>query len=85
MLADYPFLDLMWTMFMFFMLVLWFWLLFTVWSDILRRRDISGLGKTAWIVFTLVLPFLGVFVYLISQNEGMADRALVRGKRAARS
>ena len=78
MLADYPFLDLMWTMFMFFMLVLWFWLLFTVWSDILRRRDISGLGKTGWIVFTLVLPFLGVFVYLISQNEGMADRALVR-------
>ena len=78
MLADYPFLHLMWTMFMFFMLVLWFWLLFTVWSDILRRRDISGLGKTAWIVFTLVLPFLGVFVYLISQNEGMADRALVK-------
>ena len=76
--ADYPFLDVMWTMFAFFVWVLWFWLLFTVWSDVFRRRDLSGWGKAGWLIFTIVLPFLGVFVYLISQNEGMTDRGLAR-------
>jgi hypothetical protein len=73
--ADYPFLDVLWTMLVFFLWVMWFWLLFMIWGDIFRRRDLSGLGKTGWLVFTILLPFLGVFVYLISQNKGMTERS----------
>ena len=73
-LASYPFLDLMWTMLAFFLWVLWFWLLFTVFGDIFRRDDLSGWGKAGWLVFTIVLPFLGVFIYLIAQHDGMAER-----------
>jgi hypothetical protein len=78
--ADYPFLDLMWTMFLFFLWVLWFWLLFTVFADIFRRHDIGGLGKTGWLIFTIILPFLGVFIYLITQNEGMTQRNIDRAR-----
>ena len=82
--ADYPFLDVLWTMVIFFLWVMWFWLLFTVWADIFRRHDLSGLGKTGWLIFTIILPFLGVFVYLISQSEGMTQRTIERqrGERA---
>ena len=76
--ADYPFLDLMWTMVVFFLWILWIWLLFKIFADIFRRDDISGLAKAAWIVFTILLPFLGVFVYLITQNVGMTERELQR-------
>ena len=76
--ADYPFLDLFWTMLIFFLWIMWIWLLFTIFADIFRRRDISGWAKTAWIVFAIVLPFLGVFVYLITQNVGMTERQLQR-------
>ena len=69
--TDYPFLDLMWTMVIFFMWILWFWLLFTVFADIFRRHDLSGLGKTGWLIFAILLPFLGVFIYLITQNVRM--------------
>jgi hypothetical protein len=79
-LADYPFLDVMWTILVFFLWVAWFWMLFSVWGDIFRRHDLSGLGKTGWFIFTLVLPFLGVFVYLVSQNEGMNQRNLERAQ-----
>jgi hypothetical protein len=78
--ADYPFLDILWTMFIFFLFVIWIWILITVFADIFRRRDISGLGKTAWIVFAILLPFLGVFVYLITQNVGMTERHLQRAR-----
>jgi hypothetical protein len=70
----YTFLDVMWSMFVFFLWVMWFWLLFAVFGDIFRRHDLSGWGKTGWIVLTIVLPFLGVFVYLVSQNDGMTQR-----------
>ena len=80
MLADYPFLDVMWTMLVFFLWVAWFWILFGVWGDIFRRRDLSGLGKTGWFIFTLVLPFLGVFIYVVSQNDGMNQRNLERAQ-----
>lgn len=72
--ADYPFLDVIWTMFIFFLWVLWFWLLFTVFADIFRRHDLSGVGKTGWVLFCILLPFLGVFIYLISQGQHMAER-----------
>jgi Short C-terminal domain len=78
--ADYPFLDLMWTMSVFFLWVAWFWLLFTVWADIFRRDDISGWGKTLWLIFTILLPFLGVFVYVIAEHEGMTKRNVERAR-----
>jgi hypothetical protein len=76
--ADYPFLDLFWSMMIFFLWIAWFFLLFTVWIDVFRRHDISGWGKAGWLIFTILLPFLGVFIYLISQGEGMTTRALDR-------
>ena len=72
--ADYPFLDVLWTMLIFFLWITWFWLLITVFADIFRRHDLSGLGKTAWLIFAIVLPFLGVFLYLITQGDKMASR-----------
>ena len=78
--ADYPFLDVLWTMIIFFVWILWFWLLFTVFVDIFRRHDLSGWGKAGWLIFCIILPFLGVFVYLISQHEGMAQRNIDTAK-----
>ena len=74
--ADYPFLDLMWTMVIFFAWIIWFWLLITIFADIFRRHDASGFTKVLWIIFVIVLPFLGVFIYLISQHEGMTERSM---------
>jgi hypothetical protein len=78
--ADYPFLDMIWTMAILFLWILWIWLLFSVFADIFRRDDLSGWGKTAWILFVILLPFLGVFVYLITQNVGMTERKLQRSR-----
>jgi Short C-terminal domain/Phospholipase_D-nuclease N-terminal len=72
--SQYPFADAIWTMVIFFLWILWFWLLFTIWADVFRRSDIGGWGKAGWLIFTIVLPFLGVFVYLIAESKGMADR-----------
>ncbi len=72
--ADYPFLDIVWTMFIFFAWVIWFWLLITVFSDIFRRRDTSGAGKVLWMIFVILLPYLGVFIYLIANHDGMTER-----------
>jgi hypothetical protein len=74
--SDYPFLDVMWTMLAFFIWIAWFMLLFRIIGDIFRRRDVGGGAKTLWTVFVILLPFLGVFVYLISQNDGMTQRAM---------
>ena len=76
--ADYPFLDVFWTMLVFFLWVAWFWLLFAVWTDLFRRTDVSGWGKALWLVFTILLPFLGVFVYLIVEHDGMTQRNIER-------
>ena len=76
--ADYPFLDVLWTMLVFFVWVSWFMLLFHVIGDIFRRRDASGLNKTAWLIFVIFLPFLGVFAYLIANSDDMAKRNLER-------
>jgi hypothetical protein len=74
--ADYPFLDILWTMIIFFAWVAWFWILITVFADLFRRHDIGGWGKAAWVVFVIVLPFLGVLVYLIGQHDGMRERSM---------
>jgi hypothetical protein len=84
LVADYTFLDFFWSMFVIFIWIMWFWLLFTVWFDIFRRDDISGWSKTLWLLFTIVLPFLGVFIYLITQNDDMTKRTLARNRRDRR-
>ena len=83
--ADYPFLDVLWTMFIFFLFIIWIWILITVFADIFRRKDIGGGTKALWIVFVILLPYLGVLVYLIANHEGMADRNIkqVQAQQAA--
>ena len=81
LVADYTFFDFFWSMFVVFIWIMWFWLLFTVWFDIFRRDDISGGSKALWLIFTIVLPFIGVFVYLITQNDEMTKRTLARNRR----
>ena len=74
MLAAYTFGQAMWTMFVFFMWILWFWLLFTVFGDLFRRHDISGWGKAGWTLFVIILPFLGVFIYLIAEGKNASEQ-----------
>jgi len=78
--ADYPFLDLLWTMLIIFAWVIWFWLLITVFADVFRRHDTSGFGKVLWIIFVIILPFLGVFIYLIVNHDGMMERNVKQAK-----
>jgi hypothetical protein len=76
-----PLLDVFWTTLMIFAWVLWFILLFRVYGDVFTRDDIGGWAKTGWVVLTLFMPFLGVFLYLILQGRGMAERAMARAER----
>ena len=80
--TSYPFLEIFWTMLIFFAFIVWIWILFTVFADIFRRRDIGGGGKTLWIIFVIILPFLGVFVYLIAEHNGMTERAISQQQEA---
>jgi Phospholipase_D-nuclease N-terminal/Short C-terminal domain len=72
--ADYPFLNILWTMIIFFAWVIWIWMMIAILTDVFRRRDMSGWGKAGWTVFLIVLPFLGVLIYLIANHDGMAER-----------
>jgi hypothetical protein len=72
--TNWTFGQLMWSMLVFFAWILFFWLLFTVLADLFRRHDISGWGKAGWVILMIFLPFLGIFVYLITNSKGMADR-----------
>jgi Phospholipase_D-nuclease N-terminal len=63
-----------------FMFVLWFWLLVTVSGDLFRRRDISGLGKVIWVLFFIILPYIGIFAYILTQSRGMSERNELRAK-----
>jgi hypothetical protein len=73
-LADYTFLDVFWWMLGLFLFIIWFWILITVFADIFRRKDTTGFSKVLWIIFVIIAPFLGVFIYLIANHDGMADR-----------
>jgi hypothetical protein len=73
--ADYPFLNILWTMIIFFAWVAWIWILVTIFIDLFRRRDIGGWAKAGWVILLIVLPFLGVLIYLIAYHDGMADRS----------
>ena len=72
--AQYPFLSVMWTLLVIFGWVIWFWLLIIIFGDLFRRHDIGGWAKAAWTIFVIVLPFIGVLIYMISQSKGMAER-----------
>jgi putative oligomerization/nucleic acid binding protein/phospholipase D-like protein len=78
--SSYPFLDVFWTMLIFFLWVAWFIILFRVIGDIFRRHDIGGGAKVLWLIFVILLPFLGVFIYLIAESKGMDERSMERTK-----
>src|ERR1700722_5068461 len=80
--TSYPFLEVFWTILIFFAFVVWLWILFTVIADLFRRHDTSGFMKVLWIIFIIVLPYLGVFVYLIVEHKGMTERAVASQKAA---
>jgi Short C-terminal domain len=77
---DYPLLGLFWTMLWFFLWVAWIVLLFRVLADIFRSRDLGGFAKALWTIFVIVLPFLGVFVYVIARGHSMTDRDVTRAQ-----
>jgi hypothetical protein len=80
--ADYPFLDIVGTMLIFFGWVIWFWILIRVFVDVFRRHDLSGWGKAGWTLFTIVLPFLGVLIYLIANGKDMGQRDIEQARAA---
>ena len=80
MLAAYTFGDVMWSMFVFFAWILFFWMLFVVFGDLFSRHDISGWAKAGWTLFVIILPFLGIFVYLIAEGKSMGERSLARAQ-----
>ena len=73
--SSYPFLGIFWSMLIFFAWLIWIWIAITVLIDLFRRHDTSGWGKAAWVIFVIVLPFLGVLCYLIVNHTGMAERS----------
>ena len=74
--ADYPFMDVFWSMIIFFFWVVWIWIVVTVLIDIFRRDDIGGWAKAAWVIFVVILPWLGVLIYLIVEHDGMRERSV---------
>jgi hypothetical protein len=72
---QYPILDFFLTMLYFFLFIIWIWLLIMVFVDIFRSHDMGGLAKALWVIFVIILPFLGVFVYLIARGSKMHERA----------
>ena len=73
--ADYPFLNILWSMIIFFAWVAWIWTLILIFGDLFRRHDSSGWVKAGWTIFLILIPFLGVLVYLIANARGMAERS----------
>ena len=80
MLAAYTFGDVMWSMFVFFAWILFFWMLFIVFGDLFSRSDLSGWAKAGWTVFVIIVPFVGILIYLISQGKAMGERAQQRAQ-----
>jgi hypothetical protein len=76
LLATYNFASFLWDMLLVFAFVIWFWLLITVFADIFRRHDTSGFAKVLWMIFVIILPYFGVFIYLIANHDGMTERSM---------
>jgi hypothetical protein len=77
----YPLLDFLWTMVEIFLFILWIWLAIMVFVDIFRSHDMGGFAKAIWVLFVIILPFLGVFIYLIARGGSMHDRAAQQAAR----
>ncbi len=77
---DYPLLGVFWTMLEFFLFFIWIWLLIVVFGDIFRSRDLGGFAKALWVIFVIVIPLLGVLVYLIARGSSMQERAVERAQ-----
>ena len=76
--ADYPLLDVFWTIIIVFAWVAWFWVLIMIISDLFSRHDIGGWGKALWMIFVIIVPFLGVFIYLIAEGKSMGERRMAQ-------
>jgi type VI protein secretion system component VasK len=77
---DYPVLGVFWSIFVFFLWIMWFFLLFRVIGDIFRSHDLSGWAKAAWLIFVLVVPFLGVLIYVIARGDEMGQRDMAQAQ-----
>ena len=73
---DYPLMGFFWSMLIFFLWFMWIWLLFKIFADIFRSSDLSGFAKAVWIIFVIVLPFIGVFVYIVARGNSMTQRSV---------
>jgi Short C-terminal domain len=78
--TSYPFLDVFWSMLIFFAWVIFIWIAITVLIDVFRRHDLSGWGKAGWTIFVIILPWLGVLIYLIANHNGMTERRVKEAK-----
>jgi len=78
--GGFTFTNFVGDLFAVFMFILWFWLLIAVSSDLFRRHDVSGFGKVLWVILLIVLPYIGIFAYLVTQSRGMAERNEARAK-----
>jgi len=80
--GGFSFANFLTDVFAVFVFVLWFWLLISVISDLFRRHDVSGFGKIVWVILLVVLPYIGIFAYLLTQGRGMAARNEARARDA---
>jgi ABC-type multidrug transport system fused ATPase/permease subunit len=76
----YPLADLFGTMLGLFIFIIWFWLLIVIFGDIFRSHDMGGMAKALWVIFIIILPFLGIFVYLIARGGKMHERAAAQAQ-----
>ena len=80
--GGFTFTNFVANLFSIFIFILWLWLLITVFGDLFRRHDVSGFGKVAWVILLIVLPYIGIFAYLLTQGGGMAERSREQAQRA---
>lgn len=80
--GGFTFANFVANLFSIFLFILWLWLLMIVFGDLFRRRDVSGLGQVAWVILLIVLPYVGIFAYLLTQGRGMAERSRERAQQA---
>jgi hypothetical protein len=80
--TNYPLLDIFWTMLEVFLFVIWIWILIVVFSDIFRSRDLGGGAKALWVILVIILPYIGVLIYLIARGGKMHERAEAQAQEA---
>lgn len=80
--AESSFANFLADAFAIFIFILWFWLFITTASDLFRRQDISGFGKVLWVILLIVLPYIGIFAYILTQGGGMAERNRAQARQA---